>query len=352
MRRVLTTGAVLALSATSAIAGGVERSTQSTAIMFERGEYAEFSFSVSAYDLENTTGTSGDIQDPYTNFSFGYKRPLNDRLELGVIVDQPYGASPEYPATATNGFAGSYADIDALSVTGLLRYKLENNVSLVGGLRAQAVKGEIVVPGYALTTDKSYGLGYVLGVAWENPAKAQRVSLTYNSAITHDFDASEGASIGAVTPTGSFETDTPQSVNLEFQSGVAPGTLVFGSIRWVDWTEYNISPPGFPANPLSSYASDTITYRLGVGRRFNDTWSGAVTLGHEPKTGDPTSPLGPRDGFTSLGVAATYTQGNMKLTGGLTYVWLGDATTTPASGSQNFTGSGGPAAGFRIGYTF
>ena len=38
------------------------------------------------------------------------------------------------------------------------------------------------------------------------------------------------------------DVDTPQSVQLDFQTGVAPKTLVFGYVRWVDWSEFSISP--------------------------------------------------------------------------------------------------------------
>ena len=75
------------------------------------------------------------------------------------------------------------------------------------------------------------------------------------------------------------DVDTPQSVTLDFQTGVAPKTLVFGSIRWVDWSEFAISPPLYePATaallgeprPLVDYADDWWTYNLGVGRQLTD----------------------------------------------------------------------------------
>jgi len=50
------------------------------------------------------------------------------------------------------------------------------------------------------------------------------------------------------------EIKTPQSVNLEFQTGIAKVTLLFGSVRWVDWTAFNIFPADFPdVNPIVSY---------------------------------------------------------------------------------------------------
>ncbi len=355
MRRVLTTGGAVALSVGSAWAGGVERSTQSVAILFEQGSYAELSFGYFEPDVSGTVGggavSSGDMSPDYFTFSLGYKQALTEDIDIAIILDQPIGADVDYPVGTGYPLAGTTADLEANALTALLRYKLPNNFSLIGGLRAQQVKGVVSIPfvgGYTLETNRDLEYGYVLGVAWEKPEIAARVALTYNSAITHDLDSTEGG-----VDTGGFETEVPQSVNLEFQTGIAADTLLFGSIRWVEWSAFDISPPAYSASfgSLVSYDSDRITYNLGLGRRFNDTWSGAVTVGYEDSNGDLTGNLGPTDGFTSVGLAATYTQGPMKVTGGIRYVDIGGATTNPPVGGV-FEDNSGFGFGFRVGYSF
>ena len=55
--------------------------------------------------------------------------------------------------------------------------------------------------------------------------------------------------------------DPPQSVNLDFQTGIAKDTLLFGQIRWVDWSNTPIDiPPAVDPAPLLSYADDRISY--------------------------------------------------------------------------------------------
>jgi long-chain fatty acid transport protein len=244
--------------------------------------------------------------------------------------------------------AGTTADLTSSAITGLLRYKMPNNFSVYGGLRYETVKGVVSIPlvgGYTLVTNNDSELGYVIGAAWEKPEIAARVALTYNSAIRHNLDSLE---FGLVA--GNFVTEVPQSVNLEFQTGIAEGTLLFGSIRWVDWSAFQIDPPAYPlADPLVAYPEDRITYNLGIGRRFNDNWSGAVTLGYEKSDGEITGNLGPTDGFASIGLAATYTMDNMKITGGVRYVDIGDATTSLGA---DFSGNSGVGVGIRVGYTF
>lgn len=361
MKKTWAIAATLTAAAGAAQAGGIERSDQSVGILFEEGNYAEFSLglvnpSVSGVDALGSTLNSGDMASSYSNLSFGYKRTLSDTLDAALIVEQSGGVDVAYPVVVGYPFSGATADVEVYSITALLRQEMSPNFSLYGGLRAQSAKGEVAIPtlgGYTLTTGTDYALGYVLGAAYERPDIALRVALTYNSAITHGLTGSESFS---PTPT-SFETEIPQSVNLEFQSGIAADTLLFGSIRWQEWSEFDISPPAFTGvfGPLADITEDTITYNLGIGRRFNDTWSGAILLSHEPSTDDSVGPvgdvgnLGPTDGFSSIGVAATYTTGNIEVTGGVRYIWIGDATTRIGA---VFEDNDAIAAGVRIGYRF
>jgi len=343
------------VAATGAHAGGVERSAQSVAILFEQGRYAELSFGHFDPSVSGTLGvSSGDMASSYNSWSMGYKMDVGDRMALAVILDQPIGANVDYPAgTGYPVIAGSTAELTSSAITALLRYKFESNVSVYGGLRYETVHGEVSLPGvagYTLNTNHDSELGYVVGLAWEKPEIAARVALTYNSSITHSLESTEFG-----TPTAGFDTEVPQSVNLEFQTGIAKDTLLFGSIRWVEWSAFVIDPPTYqllpPTTPLVSYASDRITYNLGIGRRFNENWSGAVTVGYERPDGAITGNLGPTDGFKSVGLAATYTMDNMKITGGIRYVDIGDATANLGPGAS-FTGNSGVGVGIKIGYTF
>ena len=356
MKQILLATSAMIAAASGALAGGVERSSQSVAILFEQGRYAELSFGRFGPDVSGISplspgNSSGDMAGDYNSWSLGYKMDIGERMAFAMILDQPIGANVNYPATALYPLRGSTAKLTSSAITALLRYKFESNVSVYGGLRYETVHGEVSLPtvgAYTLNTNHDSELGYVVGVSWEKPEIAARVALTYNSAINHSLESVER---GAVT--AGFDTVVPKSWNLEFQTGIAKDTLLFGSIRWVDWTAFVIDPPVYPAGlgNLVDYASDRVTYNLGIGRRFNDNWSGAVTLGYEKADGERTGNLGPTDGYKSLGLAATYTMDNMKITGGVRYVQLGDATTNPPV-SGVFTDNSGVGFGVRVGYSF
>ena len=90
-------------------------------------------------------------------------------------------------------------------------------------------------------------------------------------------------------------------MQLDFQTGVAPKTLVFGYVRWVDWPEFT-TPPLFgqitaaaagQSVPLVKYESAIWTYNLGIGRQLTDRLAGAFSITYEPETGDTMPTLAP-----------------------------------------------------------
>lgn len=364
---IRTVTAAVALSAVTggATAGGLDRSGQSIAAIFEKGSYLELSFGSIAPTVEGVelapigSDPSGNMADDYFQLGMAIKMDLNDRLSLALIYDQPFGANVAY-ASGTGYYAeGTTAELTTEALTMMARYSLPSNISLLGGLRYQTFAAQASIPfvaNYIVNGDTDGALGYVVGIAYEKPEIALRVALTYNSKIKHGLatqDASlltAGAFVDSVT-----SIETPQSVNLEFQTGIAKDTLLFGSVRWVDWSAFSIDPAGYPpGDPLVSYAGDYTTYNLGIGRRFNENWAAAVSIGYEKGLGGFSSNLGPSDGMRSIGLAATYSMDKVKITGGVRYVDIGDAQPSLGGGfpSANFAGNSGVAVGLKVGYTF
>lgn len=357
MKRILTTTAAFGLAAGMAQAGGVERSHSPYAILWENGNYAELSFGHVAPDVSGARGAanSGDMSEDYTQFGLGVKYAISDRLDVAVVLDQPIGADIAYPAGTGYPLGGSTGTIDSTAITALARYKFDGGFSIHGGIKAERAKGAVslaaipgLAPAYTMNTSTETDLGYLIGAAYEKPEIALRVALTYQSAIKHDFDATENG-----MATGAFTTEVPQSVTLDFQSGVAKDTLVFGSIRWRDWTAFDITPPvyGSTAGALVDYKKDVVTWTLGVGRRFNENWAGAISFGYEDANGLTTGNLGPHDGMKSITLGGTYTRDNMKITAGVSYIKIGDATTNPPI-SGVFTDNHAVGFGMKVGYSF
>lgn len=368
MTKLLLTASAATLMASGASAGGFERSGNPVGFMFEAGNYAELSFGIVSPDVKGAAGgglaPSGDVAPTYRQLGFAIKTDLNEKISLGLSIDPTFGANIAYPLPSPGPgpypIRGTSAELngDTLSVIG--RYTFNESVSVLAGIRSVSVGGNVAVfnggaPLYQASFDTQRELGYLIGAAFEKKDIALRVALTYQSATTHSLATTVA---GNPVPAALYpEVELPQSVTLDFQSGVAANTLVFGSIRWADWTSTELNAPLYPLNPLVGHDNDSITYNIGVGRKFNDQWSGAVSIGYEKSNGGVQANLSPTDGYVSIGVGATYTSGNMKITGGVRYVDIGNAgalESPPGSGLANaqFSGNSALGAGIKIGYTF
>jgi long-subunit fatty acid transport protein len=362
MKKTLTAGAALLLTTSLAHAIGLDRSSQPVGVLFEEGNYAEFSFGYVMPTLEGADVAAfggmetGNVAEDYSILGFGYKRDINDQMSFAVIIDEPYGADVTYPTGSSVALGGTAATVDSLAVTGLLRYKIDENFSVYGGLRAQSLEASVTLDGlaygplagYDVGFDRHVGYGYTVGAAYEMPEIALRVALTYTSEIEHELGTTD--TFGSTADT---EVTTPQAVNLDFQSGIAADTLLFGSIRWAEYSVVLVEPENFPGGSLTDL-SDGFAYNIGVGRRINDAFSASVSAGFEPEGDDDlVSPLAPTNGNYSIALGGQYTVNDVTISGGVRYIVPGDASAQTADTARaNFTDSSAVAVGFKVGYNF
>lgn len=351
MRRLLASALLSGLVATGAQGAGPDRSGQWVGIIFEKGTRVELSFGLAQPKVSGTLGpyASGDMARDFRQLGLAFRTEINDRLALGLIVDQPIGADVGYPM-ANYPLTLTTAAINSTAVTGFARWKLSEAFSLHGGLRQVEAGGNVAIweggnPAYVASLAPDSDLGWMAGVAYEMPEIALRVALTYFSPTTHVLPTT----VSAPFPYSDVTTvEVAEAVNLDFQTGIATDTLVFGQIRWVDWKATDISPAFYPK--LVAYRHDYYTLSAGVGHRFSDSWAGAITVGYENDDGAIASNLAPHDGMLSLGLGATYTAGPAEVTLGARYFWLGDATTQTLG--AEFADSSALGLGLRVAYNF
>jgi long-chain fatty acid transport protein len=368
MKRMNVALAALMMTTGLAHAGGIDRSGQDIGILFETGRVGELSFGSVMPDVSGVDvlgNKIGNVGADYMPFSLGYKADISDTLSYALIIDQPFGADVTYGGSpASTMLGGTRALAKASALTGLLRYKLNEGVSVYGGPRIEQSSAHVDLRGlayggfngYSVDLDSNTAVGYAVGAAFEKPEIALRVALTYNSAISHDFDTVETIS-GFTVGTKSTEVETPQSVNLDVQSGVAANTLVFGQIRWVDWSGFRLDPAFFVSKSPDGTGlialKDTTTLTIGVGHKFNDTWSGALSMTYEKAGNKLVSPLAPTTGQMGATLAAVYTVGNIKVTAGVNYTQLGDADPATAKTARaHFTDNSALGVGIKLAVTF
>lgn len=427
--KALSTAMILAtVPMTGAFAAAMDRSGQSIAAFLQPGNYFEAGISVldpnvsgkvrngyspsaappSAIGLQNTS--VDDMAGDYYFPSAALKLQLNDNFSFGLIYDQPFGADVTYSTgdtgSAALGGAGLFhdgnestsAEVDTQNISVILGFQPTENWNFYGGGVYQTVKGDVQLRGFAYGGPAAFGgynaqikedsaVGWLAGLAYQIPEIALKASVTYRSEIEHSVNIKESAipsanpvpsiinnpALAGKPATGSTDITTPQSVNLDLQTGIMANTVAFANVRWVNWKDFAIRPYAFGvasgvAGPslgqpngfdLIAYTDDQISATVGVGRKLNDKWAGNVSVGWDSGAGNPISTLGPTEGYWNVGLGAQFSPTPQTfIAGGVKYFWLGDAKAQ--SGAQfgtdayvaEFEDNDAWAYGLKIGYRF
>ena len=347
--KINTVVAVLLATTSMATAGGMDRATTGTSTLFEKGSYAELSYASTAPSIGPNAnlllGLAGgmNVTQSFTTTQFSFKTDLNDKLSVAISSNNnPFGVDVDFDDFATGG--GAYAGITSLranlgstAVTSMARYKITDRVSAIAALKYQTVSGtaDVSVPlsevfdGVAdgdgdISLTRASDTNFIVGASYEIPEIALRVVGTYESEAT--FDPSVIAeTIGANTGPGQIKT--PEVLMLEFQSGVAANTLVFGSIRHAKWEDAQVKMSAAYGNAQLSDFDNSTTYTLGVGRKFSDSFSASLSASVDTGDGDDASLLAPTGGSTAISLGGKYTLNNgMAISGGVSHRVYNSAT--------------------------
>jgi len=375
MKKILLGTAAVMGAAVTAQAGGLDRSGQDIGIIFESGNRLELSYGNVRPDLTGRDFLGNNVDNvakSFGNASAGLRYELSPKVSVAVVVDEPYGSDVFYEGDpATTMFGGTTAIVDSFAVTALARYKFNDSFSLHGGMRYQELSASVDLRGlaygglngYRAEFDKDGAVGFVVGAAFERPEIGMRVALTYNSKITHDLATRESMS-GTLISQGTTEIVTPETLNLEAQTGIAADTLLFGSIRYARHEDTQVSPTFFDASVDPTLSGSSITdienttdIEIGIGRRFSDKFAAQVAIGYLASSSDSlVSPLTPTNGSRYISVGGSYVLNeSVTLSGGVRYTKFGDAyaaTGTPDVARAQFNDNSAVSAGFKVAYTF
>jgi long-chain fatty acid transport protein len=391
----------LCVMAGSALAGGYGRGSANLDPLFEEGTYTSAGVAVTSptrsVATANGVATSGvgatDFAETYATFGATVATDIYGGLRCAGSLAQPYGADANYGlsriAIDANGALNTGPNTTSSSLSSLeygatCAYRADvgpGKAYLIGGIFGQQLTyserrgfsaGTI---GVAAIDMEDTGFGYRFGVGYAIPEIALKASLVYRSEVDHRMEGTQEfqAPMPLVGKWGIFaEASTPQSVKLSLQSGVAEGWLVFGSVEWTDWSVIQridvrciaanpgaCGPGGFsPGGPgIDAYFSDGWNVNLGVGHKFNDMFSGSLSLTWDQGVSD--NYLGAKrssftDTWTIAAGGAFNPNPNASLRAGLAYSMLTSGAETGLLGGKTLTYdsdyaiSGGVSANFKF----
>jgi long-chain fatty acid transport protein len=337
-------GTLIIFVSFNSFAGGLEVSRQNNMILFSEGKTVNFSTRQTSSTVTDNLYTSLDSQSIIKKLnlmSAAFKSDYNENISYAFEMYEPMASTLQYPATIGGVPAGQKALLrsQALSLTG--KYNLSNSgFGLVAGVRQLTIKRSTLninpAQGDLVTTPDS-GIGYVAGVSYEMPEIALKVLLT------------QAPGIDIVVPTtvvGSGTVSQPSFTTLEFETGIANNTLMFGSIHQGEHASAQVKLNGIGA--ISSF-TDGEKYNIGVGRKFSEKLSGSFSYTtEEGSSATGTSLLSPTNGTDTYSIGVNYVTESVDVAFGYAMSSFGDKAVTSAYGTGNFTNNDATTTGLRI----
>lgn len=366
----------------SALAGGFSRGTADTDILFEEGGFnlrAGVLYVAPQRGYETIAGapaTDGNYTDSYIIPSVAAKFDLTEDLRCAGTYTQPFGADVTYGDQAIlAGITAASADgATPPSGTAYSRF-ITNEKGLSCGYKFQMGRGNVwvmaggflesivydegsilatpsLVPASLYLTENDVP-GYRLGLAYEIPEIALRVQGIYRSEVSHNLTGTFYVNGGVANANAFGSATMPQSFELKAQSGIAPGWLAFGSVKWTDWSVLQtLDYFTTSAQSKDFFFKDGWTFSGGVGHRFNDMVSGTVSLTWDK--GVSTTEDVNKDTYTLAGGLAVKSNETAELRIGGAVSYLQGGSVQQAANCNGGGGGGGDCGegvGAKFGYT-
>lgn len=352
---------------TPAFSGGWEADRLDTSIMYNDGGYAEVSTKSISYSVSATSGAAvGAVKHKMAKdqdrISFSFKTQYGN-FDIGVSSYNSGAIQLDGQATAAGTSLVPSADVTARSLALLGKYRINENMSAFAGLNRYEVETSTVTTLAAIYEVSGDELAPVVGVAYEMKDIALRVEGILQAETEMSLTAKSGAKAGGVAGATAISAAStlviPQTITLNFQSGIAEDTLLFGSIHKADWETAQITIPANGLVPgVSSDFSTKTAYSIGLGRKISDDLSLIASYSTEDGGGSTSGdPFTLTDGYQTLGFAARYTRDNMTFTAGYGYTKVGDVLVSyvipgPATLTADYKDNDISAIGLKVGFSF
>jgi len=433
MKHPMLKGSTLAAAvflASHATAGGFDNSDRNFNIIYGdnnviTSSYGQTSVPMKA-QIEQVAGSgstpiaSGEILDTFQRPQVGMRYNLTKDVTCAAQYEVPYAAGVEYADDSLAHAAGTAPTrtvYESKSFTMACGYDFalpKGEIKVFGGPKLQEVAGEFGTD----ITDQAAGdfdnmkieldggteVGYIFGLAYSIPEIALRASILYHNQIDYSATGTNtvflplqmlapGLSNQVVQTSATAKTFTPQTVEINLQSGIAENTLAFLKLRWAEYGKLttldvtsdesvktiegetlsdlnqlaqsnNVSALDDLINPTEDmFSNDTFDYSFGLGRRINDqlslgaSFSGSIKLGGKgdgtPLGADSTSIRLPGDTSHTVSFGGEYTViPKLKVNGGLGYTFIDSYRVESKSGSFRAEFDKTEAVSFQMGVTY
>ena len=199
-------------------------------------------------------------RDDYVQRLFISSGAVKTQLSKTVDVGMSY-------TTVGNGTKVNGADILIPTLTGIIKYNLNENMSILGGIKRVTInKGSMFrINGNFVVESNKSETGFVYGASYQNEDIRLRAEIFIENSITISDIASN---------VDQLKIGIGDAITLKFQSEIMADTLLYGSIRNSKWKDSQMVVNG---GDLTIFG-DSKSYTLGTQCIINEKVSVSITL--------------------------------------------------------------------------
>ncbi len=313
-------------------------------------EFTNSGTSTAPAGLPSPGGNGGDAGDWAAVPNLYMSWQIDPKWWVGVGVSVPFGLATEYDNGWFGRFQSQKAEIKTIDINPSVAYKLNDVVSLGGGIsfqRAQVKIDRSAFVGIETLSNlklEDDSIGFNLGAMF-SISPATRIGLSYRSAIEHDLTGT-----ARVTGVGS----APISTSAELPDTLAWGIShqldskwqLLGDITFSKWSNIKqvpirttaASPLGPSGRLLDTFAFEfKDTYRIGIGANYQMRNDFMLKLGvaydKSPVTDQHRTVTLPDNDRTWLAIGGKYQASKqMTLDFGYAYLFIKDAPINSRKG--------------------
>lgn len=293
--------------------------------------------------------------------NFYLSHQYNDKFAIGLAFGTNYGMETDLGKDFAAANFGNQASVTSMEANLNAAYKLNEAVSIGGGIRYIIADGSIgavmppqmglvkpTLPGQTLKymEGDDTAWGWQVGTAWQINDN-NRIGFAYKSAVDLTLEGhANGLAFNPVNPNakkaGSMDLTLPATAELASFHQLNDQLAVHASINWTDWSSFKELVADFPDSSdliKSENWEDNYRFAVGTTYKLDQKWTLRSGVAYDMSAVDDkyrTTTIPETDRlWLSVGAGYEWSK-NLTLDAGFTYIFAKDAPISePRDASDN-----------------
>ncbi len=246
-------------------------------------------------------GNGGDAGGVAFVPNFYLTKAINDKWNIGLGVNAPYGLKTEYDSTWVGRYQGIKSELTSLNINPAVSYKITDTLAIGGGVDYQRLKASLTnavmtgvasPDGFATLDADDDAWGWNMGLLAQVTPDT-RVGLSYRSQMKYTLSGTTSAAIPngpTLLPTTNVTSDItlPDMASLSVMQKLNDKWDLLADVTFTRWSKINtvniVTSSGTTLDTLAFKFDDTWRVSLGTNYHYSERWTfkGGVAWDQSP----------------------------------------------------------------------